>query len=296
MKKMILLFILMLTLNVGCATMYSDRRQTMHLDSNPKGADVRSNKLDHPAKTPTSFSFWKSGDVYVNLSKEGYKEQTIEVNRYLAPLFWGNLLGFQLAPFGMAIDALSGAMWNYENTVFGTLDVAQEGVVPEQSQPYVASLASPFKWPQSGSSGPRLGVTYLNDEAVAAVNKGVIAADRVGNVITEFGWHFEKSFFANPDKKGMAFTVGAIPLIGGVDQNRVLLSLTGLLGIQTENGITFGIGPRLDHNDSDDNTSTSLAYMGGANFKYYNVTIPLTLQVTTSRQGTRISLLTGFSR
>ena len=181
--------------------------------------------------------------------------------------------------------------------MFRNLHVA----LPEQAdisqQPLQRHIfSSQSTWPKSDFSGPRLGFTYLNDEAVETINKGADGEDRVGNVITQFGWHFERRFFINTDKKGMAFTVEAIPLIGGVDQNRFLASITGLMGIRTENGMTFGIGPRLDLNDNDDETRTSLAYMGGVNFKYGNVTIPLNIQIDSSRRGTSISLLTGFTR
>jgi len=292
MIKIAVSLIFILILNEGCATMLNNRRQTIHLDSDPKGSEVRSNKLDHAAKTPTAFSFWKSGNVYVSLSKEGYKGQTIEVSKTTAPLFWGNLLMFEFAPVGMAIDALSGAMWNYQDTVFETLEPNQDGVAPQPLQHY-SSPSSQSRWPQSSFSGPRLGFTYLNDEAIQTINKDQQrhkSNDRVGQIITQFGWHFEKRFFPKTDKEGIAFVMEAVPLIGGIESNLFFLNITGLFGIRTAGGMEFGMGPTFNGSD------TSVTYAGGTTFQYGNANIPLNIAVTPWQDGTSISLLTGFNR
>jgi len=302
MKPINILILFLFTLNMGCATILSNQRQTIHLDSMPKGAEVRSNKLEHRAETPTAFSFHKGGDVYVTLSKAGYKEKILSVDRYVAPSFFANFLLLDLFPLGMVVDALSGSMWHYESAVMAQLEKDPAGLTEQQpGEPFQQPLQQPifssqWTYPKSNFSGPRLGFTYLNDEAVTTINEEGHRGDPVGNVITEFGWNFEKILFVNTDKKGMAFTIEIIPLIGGVDQNRFLPSITGLLGIRTENGMTFGMGPRLTHDDSTNDVITSLAYSGGINFKYDNVTIPLRIQFTSARRGTSISLLTGFSR
>jgi len=294
MTKITVLLILILTLNVGCATLFNNRRQTIHIDSEPKGAEVNSNKLEHQAKTPTTFSFWKGGEVYVTLSKEGYYERAIELDRFVAPSFWANFLAGGLSPVGMATDALSGAMWNYQDTVFATLDPSHDDL-SQQPQPGLQRYNAPSQshWPKTGFSGPTLGFTFYNEKAVNATNKALVLDGedkQVTRIVTQFGWHFERIFFPKTEKEGVAFVVEFIPLIGGVNHGLFLPSITGMIGMRTADGIEFGMGPTYD------GFNTSVTYAGGKTFQYGNVHIPFDIAITPWQDGTTVSILTGFNR
>lgn len=106
----------------ACASIFNQSRQSVYVDSDPKGAEVKSNKLPRAATTPTSFSFSKGGDVSVTMSKDGYVDQAIVVNRSVTPSFWANLLWGYGFPIGMLIDAASGSMWNYDENVYAKLE------------------------------------------------------------------------------------------------------------------------------------------------------------------------------
>jgi hypothetical protein len=270
------------------------------VDSEPKGAEIRSNKLERRATTPTSFSFYKGGDVYVTLAKSGHKEQTVELHRGVAPSFVANLLLFELFPVGMAIDFLSGSMWNYQDTVFVEFDQEPADFSQQPLQrfnvPY--NVPSQSTWPKSNLSGPRLGFSYLDDEAIQTINKEISPhkTDRVGSVITQFGWHFENRFIPD-EESGVTFVWETIPLLGGVNRNLFLPSITGIMGIRMANGMEFGMGPKLSYIDNNGGEfATSVVYAGGITFKRGSVNIPFNIAIAPSQDGTSISFLTGFNR
>jgi len=113
------------------ASIFNSSKQSVYVDSDPKGADVKSNKLPRAATTPTSFSFSKGGDISVTLSKDGYVDQAIVVNRSVTPSFWANFLWAWAFPIGMLVDAASGSMWNYDENVYAKLEPKK---IPSESK------------------------------------------------------------------------------------------------------------------------------------------------------------------
>jgi hypothetical protein len=297
MIKIAVSLIFILTLNVGCATIFNNRRETVYVDSDPRGAEIQSNKLERSAKTPTSFSFWKGGEIHVDLYKEGYQDQTVEVNKELAPSFWLNLLALDLAPIGMVVDLLSGAMWNYEDTVFAYLEPTGENLPsqPEQQPQRPLRYSQPtISRPKNSFYGPRLGFAYLDDELIRTIHKEHNGNEHVGHIITQFGWNFEKRFTPNED--GVTFVWEAIPLIGAIDRDLPLYSIMGIMGIRTAGGIELGVGPRLYSNNDGKDIDFGAVYKGGMTFQYGRISIPLNMVVAPSQDGTSISVLTGFNR
>lgn len=123
MKNLTAVFaIFFLLIGSGCASMFNSSRQAVYVDSDPKGADVKSNKLPRAATTPTSFAFDKGGDLTVSITKDSYVEQSVVVHKRITPSFWANLLWVYFFPIGMLVDAASGSMWNYDENVYVKLE------------------------------------------------------------------------------------------------------------------------------------------------------------------------------
>lgn len=103
--------------------MFNERKAVVNVDSDPKGATVTSVKLPRKATSPTAFSFDKDGqDVNVRVEVEGYTPQETILERHVTPSFWANFLWFSWFPVGMITDYLTGAMWNYQDTVYIKLE------------------------------------------------------------------------------------------------------------------------------------------------------------------------------
>ena len=62
-------------------------------------------------------------------------------------------------------------------------------------------------------------------------------------MISQFGWQFEKQFYAKDS--GVAVLNEWVVLLGGLDQGVTLPSLSWLVGMRTANGTEFGVGPNL---------------------------------------------------
>ena len=89
-------------------------------------------------------------------------------------------------------------------------------------------------------SGPRFGVTALSDGVVAKLQERSID---VGSMISQFGWQFEREFYAKDS--GVAAVNEWVVLLGGLDQGVALPSLSWLVGLRTREGTEFGIGPNV---------------------------------------------------
>jgi hypothetical protein len=89
-------------------------------------------------------------------------------------------------------------------------------------------------------SGPRFGVSSLSDGVVQKLHEHSID---VRPMITQFGWQFERQFYANGG--GVAALNEWVVLAGGTDQGVVLPSLTWLVGLRTSEGTEFGVGANV---------------------------------------------------
>jgi hypothetical protein len=149
---------------------------------------------------------------------------------------------------------------------------AQSIVIPPQ-RPIVANL-----------SGPRFGVTTLSDGVVEKLRDRHIEVDPV---ISQFGWQFEKQFYTKDG--GLAMLNEWVFLVGGLDQNIALPSLSWLVGVRTANGSEFGVGPNITP------TGISLAIAAGTTMRAGFLNVPVNVAVVPSKSGMRVSFLTGFS-
>ena len=134
-------------------------------------------------------------------------------------------------------------------------------------------------------AGPRFGITLLSGGITDKLKKD--SQLRLSPVITQFGWQSEKQF-----RSGLSNVAGLtelVVLVGGVEQNVVLPSLSWIVGMRTTTGLEFGIGPNVTP------LGTALVYTAGMTHKVGDLSIPVNLSIVPSESGVRMSVLTGFN-
>jgi hypothetical protein len=133
-------------------------------------------------------------------------------------------------------------------------------------------------------AGPRYGFTFLNDTIVADLKTKDIS---VKNTISQFGWQFERQFYSKAG--GPTVLNEWVVLVGGLDQGVALPSLTWLVGMRTRDGAEFGIGPNVTP------AGVALAIAAGVTFRAGSLNVPMNFAIVPSRDGVRVSMLTGFT-
>ena len=133
-------------------------------------------------------------------------------------------------------------------------------------------------------SGPRFGLTLLSDGVVQKLAERDI---HVRPYISQFGWQFEKQFYAK--EGGVTMVTEWVALVGGLEQSVALPSLSWLVGVRTRDGAEFGIGPNVTP------AGTALVLATGMTFRTGVLNIPVNIAVVPSKSGTRVSLISGFS-
>lgn len=133
-------------------------------------------------------------------------------------------------------------------------------------------------------SGPRFGITFLGGaltDSLAAHNVDIAP------VITQFGWQFEKQFYAI--QGGPSAVTEWVVLVGGMEQGTFLPSLSWITGLRTPGGAEFGVGPNLSV------AGAALVLAGGFTTRVGALNIPLNLAVVPGKTGVRVSVLAGFT-
>ncbi len=133
-------------------------------------------------------------------------------------------------------------------------------------------------------SGPRFGVTYLTHDTYRGLQ------DWVGDInpmITQFGWQLETRFFTLPT--GTVGLVEWVFLVGGMDQNLFLPSVSCLVGVRNARGMEFGFGPNLSIG------GVAFAFAAGVTLRSNHVNFPINVAFVPSQHGGRIGLLVGFN-
>ena len=138
---------------------------------------------------------------------------------------------------------------------------------------------------QVSLTGPRFGITLLSSGITDKLKKENQV--QLSSVITQFGWQSERQF-----RTGLSDLAGLteiVVLVGGVEQNKVLPSLSWIVGMRTNSGFEFGLGPNVTP------VGIALAYVAGMTHKVGDLNIPLNLSIVPSESGVRMSVLTGFN-
>lgn len=133
-------------------------------------------------------------------------------------------------------------------------------------------------------SGPRFGVTYLGGRIVDSL--AAVEID-VSPVITQFGWQWERQFYAS--ESGPAAVTEWVVLVGGLEQGAFLPSFSWLVGLRTISGAEFGVGPNVGP------AGFALAFAGGVTKRSGGLNLPINVSVVPSKLGTRVSILGGFT-
>ena len=133
-------------------------------------------------------------------------------------------------------------------------------------------------------SGPRFGLTLLGDGILKQLEERDI---HIGPHISQFGWQFEKQFYTK--EGGVTMVTEWVGLVGGLEQNVALPSLSWLVGVRTRDGAEFGLGPNITP------AGTAMVFATGMTFRTGALNIPVNVAVVPSKSGTRVTLLSGFS-
>ena len=149
--------------------------------------------------------------------------------------------------------------------------------------------------------GPRVGGTYIftdwgdYDTAVQAVFPD---DDRQYNpLVTQFGLNLEQRIRLGGTRSHFAFQ--EILLVGGIDQNMVLPSLSTLIGFRSHAGLELGLGPNFSIalKDAQATLAMSVVFAAGWTFSFDDVHVPVNIAIvpTPSDGKPRLTVLTGFN-
>ena len=133
-------------------------------------------------------------------------------------------------------------------------------------------------------SGPRFGVTMLGQGVVDELKERDI---HVGSTISQFGWQFERQFYAR--SSGVTALNEWVLLVGGLDQGVAIPSVNWLVGLRTKEGAEFGVGPNVTP------VGAALAVAAGVTFRAGVLNVPLNFAVVPTKAGTRVTVLMGFT-
>jgi hypothetical protein len=134
-------------------------------------------------------------------------------------------------------------------------------------------------------SGPRFGFTSLSEGIVDKLREERGIEVRTG--ISQFGWQFEKQFYSKTG--GIAAVNEFVFLLGGLEQGVTIPSASWMVGLRSPTGLEFGIGPNITP------AGVALAVAGGVTFRSGSLNVPVTFAVVPSKDGMRVSMLTGFN-
>lgn len=133
-------------------------------------------------------------------------------------------------------------------------------------------------------AGPRFGLTVLPD----AMIEELAASDIVLRpYITQVGWQFERQFFTQDT--GTAMVTELVTLLGGLEQNTPIPSVSWLVGFRTREGVEFGIGPNISP------VGSALVFAAGVTVRTGIANVPFNVAVVPSQSGTRVTVVSGFS-
>lgn len=136
-------------------------------------------------------------------------------------------------------------------------------------------------------SGPRIGMTMLAKGEALDSLRSHYERD-VSGTITQIGWQFEQRFYAD-QTNGLAALSEIVVLVGGLEQNMFLPSLSWLAGLRTGQGFEVGAGPNLSL------TGVGLTVAAGATLQVGRLNLPVHFAFVPSPRGSRTTLLAGFS-
>ncbi len=133
-------------------------------------------------------------------------------------------------------------------------------------------------------SGPRVGLTFLSSTEKLEEALNIEDADPI---LTLFGWHWE--YTTKPEGADVTLLVESVALVAGLDKGYFLPTYTAIIGMRTQGGFEFGIGPNLSLG------GPGLAFAMGQNYNYGGIHIPVQVAYVSGKSGGRLTLITGFT-
>jgi len=116
-----------IAMTTGCATITRGTQDTISVTSTPANADVQLSNGQR-SKTPATFKLPRNRPVRVEISKEGYESQSVQVLPQVSGGGAAGMAGNVIVGgvVGVGVDAVSGAMYDLTpDTIHVTLDLDQ---------------------------------------------------------------------------------------------------------------------------------------------------------------------------
>ena len=139
-------------------------------------------------------------------------------------------------------------------------------------------------------SGPRIGLTMVSSGSLASILRKDVsmfsdeireewtgATGKYGAVMSQYGWQWESRF---ADGEKVVGIVEWIALVGGMEKGMFLPSVSSMVGLRTDKGIEFAVGPNLSLG------GIAMVIGAGYNFKFGNLNIPVNIAYVPSMNKT----------
>jgi len=139
-------------------------------------------------------------------------------------------------------------------------------------------------------AGPRVGVTMITPGSLASIIRGDVSffSDEVrqewtgstgkyGAAISQYGWQWESRFADGGNVTGI---VEWIALVGGMEKGFFLPSVSSMVGLRTDKGIEFAVGPNVSLG------GIAMVFGAGYNFKLGKLNVPVNIAYVPSMNKT----------
>ena len=130
---------------------------------------------------------------------------------------------------------------------------------------YSSTNAANYDSQVQKNAGPRFGLTYITN---GKLTKELEKEGVTSNLISQFGYQFEKQIVGNDEIAGI---VEGILFIGGVDQGLFLPSVSGMFGVRNKAAWELAVGPNLSVNGA------AMVVGFGKSFNFGNINIPVNI-------------------
>lgn len=146
------LVVLLALSTVGCAAVFKGSKQDVKFVAVPEGADVRVDNR-YVGSTPVSGEMDRNQSTNIVVSKDGFKEQYVQLRRHPDTPWWFWDIGTCVIPVTLCIpvlvDAISGAWFSLDEEVRVKLDPLPMKPTPAAPPPVPPN---PFPSPAPASS------------------------------------------------------------------------------------------------------------------------------------------------
>lgn len=167
------------------------------------------------------------------------------------------------------------------------MTVAVVQLTMAQGRPEVPADRVARELPRQHLSGPRFGFTTFTGDLA----KQRAAAD-VSNIMSQFGWQFETQIMST--SSGATALMEWIVLVGGVEQDELIMGVSWIAGFRTEGGLEFGVGPNVGVN-KEGNHTRSMVVAACTTMPFGDLYVPLNVAAAFAEGGPQITTLIGWT-